>query len=103
MYNFVLYEMIRMNSETAAYISPRDAYRVVKSPSAMTGTLERAIKFTDQFFLTWDPEKLEYQRKQGVWEKGDNKSWAYFLKLMGYSGYNIKPEAAVESFKGILK
>lgn len=101
-YNFVLYEMIRMRSETAAYISPKDAYRVVKSPSAMTGTLERAIKFTDQFFLTWDPEKLEYQRRQGVWNEGDNKSWAYFLKLMGYSGYNITPEAAVESFKGTL-
>ena len=101
-YNFVLYELIRMRSETAAYISPPDAYRIVKSPSAMTGTLERAIKFTDQFFLTWDPEKLEYQRKQGIWNEGDNKSWAYFLKLMGYSGYNITPEAAVESFEGTL-
>jgi len=101
-YNFVLYELIRMRSETAAYISPNDAYRVVKSPSAMTSTLERAIKFSDQFFLTWDPDKLEYQRKQGIWNKGDNKSWAYFLKLMGYSGYNITPEAAVESFEGTL-
>jgi hypothetical protein len=101
-YNFVLYELIRMRSETSAYISPKDAYRVVKSPSAMTGTLERAIKFSDQFFLTWDPEKLDYQRKQGVWNIGDNKSWAYFLKLMGYSGYNITPEVAVESFEGTL-
>lgn len=102
-YNFVLYEMVRMRSETAAYISPTDAYRVVKSPSAMTSTVERAIKFGDQFFLTWDPEKLDYQRKQGVWNKGDNKSWAYFLKLMGYSGYNLTPAAAVESFEGTLK
>lgn len=101
-YNFALYELIRMRSETSAYISPNDAYRVVKSPSAMTGTLERAIKFSDQFFLTWDPEKLDYQRRQGVWNKGDNKSWAYFLKLMGYSGYNITPEVAVESFEGTL-
>ena len=101
-YNFALYEMIRMRSETSSYISPTDAYRVVKSPSAMTTTLERAIKFSDQFFLTWDPEKLEYQRRQGVWNVGDNKSWAYFLKLMGYSGYNITPEAAVESFEGTL-
>ena len=101
-YNFVLYEMIRMRSETSAYISPNDAYRVVKSPSAMTGTLERAIKFTDQFFLTWDPEKLDYQRRQGVWNVGDNKSWAYFLKLMGYSGYNLTPATAVESFEGTL-
>lgn len=102
-YNFVLYEMIRMRSETSSYISPTDAYRVIKSPSAMTTTLERAIKFGDQFFLTWDPEKLEYQRKQGVWNKGDNKSWAYFLKLMGYSGYNITPSVAVEAFEGTLK
>lgn len=101
-YNFTLYELIRMRSETASYISPPDAYRVVKSPSAMTSTLERAIKFTDQFFLTWDPEKLEFERKSGVWNAGDNKSWAYFLKLMGYSGYNFTPGEAVESFKGTL-
>ena len=91
-----------MRSETASYISPKDAYRVVKSPSAMTSTLERAIKFTDQFFFTWDPEKLEFERKSGVWNAGDNKSWAYFLKLMGYSGYNFTPGEAVESFKGTL-
>ena len=101
-YNFVLYEMIRMRSETASYINPNDAYRVVKSPSAMTTTLERGIKFADQFFVEWDPEKLSYTRDQGVWHKGDNKSWAYFLKLMGYSGYNITPEAAVKSFEGTL-
>lgn len=101
-YNFALYEAIRMRSETSAYISPKDAYRVVKSPSAMTSTLERAIKFTDQFFFTWDPEKLEYQRKSGVWNKGDNKSWAYFLKLIGYSGYNLEPGEAAESFLGTI-
>lgn len=101
-YNFILYELIRMNSETSSYISPKDAYRVVKSPSALTSTLERAIKFVDQFFLTWDPDKLEYQRKTGVWNEGDNKSWAYFLKLMGYSGYNITPGEAVKSFEGTL-
>ena len=98
-YNFMMYEMIRMQSETSSYISPTDAYRTVKSPTAMVSTVERMIKFTDQFIFTWDSEKLNYKRKQGVWEKGDNKSWAYFLKLMGYSGYNITPEAAVESFK----
>jgi hypothetical protein len=101
-YNFALYEAIRMRSETASYISPKDAYRVVKSPSAMTSTLERAIKFSDQFFFTWDPDKLEFERKSGIWNKGDNKSWAYFLKLIGFSGYNLKPEEAVESFKGTL-
>lgn len=101
-YNFVLYEAVRMRSETSQYLPVLgllDAYRVVKSPSAMTGTLDRAIKFTDQFLLTWNPEKLQYQKDTGVWKKGDNKSWAYFLKLMGYSGYNFTPAEAVKSFE----
>jgi len=101
-YNFLLYEAIRMRSETASYISPKDAYRIFKSPSAMTSTLERAIQFTDQFFFTWNPEKLTYQRRSGVWNKGDNKSWAYFMKLIGFSGYNITPEAAVKAFEGSI-
>lgn len=101
-YNFMLYELSRMQSETSAYISPRDAYRTVKSPSAMVSTIERMTKFIDQFFLTWNPDKLNYKRKEGVWNKGDNKSWAYFLKLIGFSGYNFTPEAAVKSFKATL-
>jgi hypothetical protein len=101
-YNFMLYEITRMNSETASYISPQDAYRTVKSPTAMVSSIERMTKFVDQFFLTWDPEKLNYQRNEGVWNKGDNKSWAYFLKLMGFSGYNFSPEAAVKSFNATL-
>jgi hypothetical protein len=103
MYNFMLYEAIRMRSETIQFlpgIGLRDWYRTVKSPSAMTGTLDRFIRFSDQFFFTWDPEKLDYQKKQGVWDKGDNKSWAYFLKLMGYSGYTLTPGEAVKAFEG---
>jgi len=102
LYNFILYQASRQRSETSAYISPIDAYRVVKSPSAMTSTLDRTIKFTNQLVFTWDPDKLQYKKKTGVWDKGTNKSWAYFLKLMGYSGYNITPEEAVKSFEGIL-
>jgi hypothetical protein len=101
-YNFMLYEITRMNSETASYISPQDAYRTIKSPTAMVSSIERMTKFINQFLFTWDPEKLTYQRKEGVWNKGDNKSWAYFLKLIGLSGYNFSPEAAVKSFNATL-
>ena len=98
-YYFMLYQAIRMRSETASYLSPADAWRVVRSPSAMMGVIDRFTKFADQLLFTWDPEKLSYKRDTGVWEKGDNKSWAYFLKVMGYSGYNFTPEEAVKSFK----
>ena len=105
-YNFVLYQAIRMRSETSQYVpiyGIRDAYRTVKSPSAATTTIDRAIKFTDQFFIqSLDPEKAVYQRRTGVWEKGDNKSWAYFLKLMGITGYTLSPEEAIKSFEGSL-
>ncbi len=101
-YNFLLYEATRLRSETSSYISPLDAYRTIKSPSAMTGTLDRTIKFTDQLIFTWNPEKLQYKRKSGIWDKGDNKSFAYFLKLMGFSGYNLDPSAATEAFNSTL-
>lgn len=102
-YNFMLYEAVRMRAETIQFlpgIGLKDWYRTVKSPSAMTSTLDRFIKFSDQFFFTWDPEKLSYKRKQGVFDKGDNKSYAYFLKLMGFSGYTLNPEEAVKAFQG---
>lgn len=103
-YNFMMYQLVRMRSETDQYLPVyglKDAYRVVKSPSAMTGTIDRAIRFVDQFFInSWTEEGRVYQRRTGIWEKGDNKSWAYFLKLMGLSGYNLDPDAALEAFKG---
>lgn len=102
LYNFILYQAVRQRSETSAYISPIDAYRVVKSPSAMTTTLDRTIKFTDQLLFTWDPKKLTYTKKTGVFDKGTNKSWAYFLKLIGLSDYNKNPEEAVKAFEGTL-
>lgn len=101
-YNFVLYEAIRMRSETTTYlpvIGLPDIYRTIKSPSAVMGVADRAAKFINQFLLTWDEEKLVYQREQGIWNKGDNKSWAYFLRLMGYSGYNLTPDEAIKSFQ----
>lgn len=104
-YNFMLYQAVRMRSETTQYlpgIGIRDAYRTVKSPSAATSTIDRAIKFVDQFLFTWDTDKLDYQRRTGIWEKGDNKSWAYFLKLMGITGYNITPGEAIKAFEGTL-
>jgi hypothetical protein len=96
-YNFMVYEIIRMRSETASYINPIDAIRIFRSPSAMTSTVDRLIKFINQV-MPWNITE-EYKRESGVWEKGDNKAWAAFLKLMGFSGYNMKPGEAVKAFE----
>jgi len=96
LYNFMLYEALRMRSETASYINPVDAVRVLRSPSAMTGTFDRIIKFGNQV-MPWNITE-DYQRDTGIWNKGDNKAWAAFVKLMGFSGYNANPEEAWKSF-----
>jgi hypothetical protein len=96
-YNFALYQAMRMRSETLSYVSPADFYRIFKSPSAVMGTIDRAVKLYTQI-LPWNITE-EYERETGIWEKGDNKAWAYFLKLMGFSGYNLTPDQAVKSFQ----
>ena len=98
-YNFLLYEMIRMRSETFQYINPIDVYRTVKSPSAALSTTSRLIKFINQI-LPWNITE-SYKRKSGVWDKGDNKAWAYFIKLIGLPGYNIKPREAVKIYESL--
>ena len=96
-YNFALYQAMRMRSETLSYVSPADFYRIFKSPSAVMGTIDRSIKLYTQI-LPWNITE-EYKRDTGIWEKGDNKAWAAFLKVMGFSGYNFTPDQAVKSFQ----
>lgn len=101
-HNFLLYQSIRMRSETSSYlpvVGTGDLLRVVRSPTAMNSTLERATRLLIQM----SPSKIteEYERDEGVWKKGDNKAYAKFLKLMGYSGYNTNPDEAVKAFESI--
>ena len=98
-FNFLLYEAIRMRSETSQYTSFTDAWRTAKSPTAALTTVSRVIKFTSQI-MPWNITE-EYKRNQGIWEKGDNKAWAYFIKMIGLPGYNIKPQEAVKVYESI--
>lgn len=99
LYSFLLYETIRMRSETSQYLNPKDFYRTVKSPSAALSTTSRVFRFTNQI-LPWNITE-EYKRKQGIWEAGDNKAWAYFIKMIGLPGYNIKPREAVKVYESL--
>jgi hypothetical protein len=63
----------------------------------MNSTLERAISLSRQMSPWRITETYEWD--EGVWKKGDNKAYAKFLKLMGYSGYNTSPDEAVKAFE----
>lgn len=97
--NLFVYELTRMKSETAAYVSINDAYRQVRSPSAMLTSVDRVRKFAAQV-MPWNIAEV-YERKSGVVEKGDNKAWVYFKRMMGFSGYNYNPEEATKLYKSI--
>jgi hypothetical protein len=100
LYNFINYQAKRMRSETMSYlpvIGAIDIYRLVKSPSAATSTVDRSIKLLDQI-MPWNITE-EYERKEGPWEKGDSKAYAAFLRVMGYTGNNFNPAEAVKSFE----
>ncbi len=99
LYSFLLYEAIRMRSETSQYLNPKDAYRTIKSPSAALSTASRVFRFANQL-LPWEITET-YKRKQGIWEKGDNKAYAYFIKMIGLPGYNISPREAVKVYESL--
>ncbi|NBX19720.1 MAG: hypothetical protein EBR08_03215, partial [Bacteroidia bacterium] len=102
-YNYMLYQALRMRSETKAYLPVvgwEDLWRITKSPSAATNTIDRFVNFIAQFIKgITDDEANYYKRKTGPWKKGDNKTWAYFLRLMGYTGNTLNPDQAVKAFE----
>ncbi len=100
--NFLAYQSRRLQAELMFYTNPGDFFRVLKTPTATMNQIEKTSRFIDQCLFTWNPEKLEYQRKSGIHEKGDNKSVAYLEKLIPILGQiqTVRsPEEAIKFFK----
>lgn len=106
-YNHVLYQAIRMQSETKQYLpiyGARDMWRIVKSPSAVITSIDKTTKFINQAFISiYDKDARYYTRKTGQWEEGDSKTWAYFLKMMGLNSYDLNPKEAVKGFESTFR
>lgn len=102
-YNHLMYQALRLQSETKQYLPGpgfKDIWRIVKSPSAVITSVDKTVKFINQAFVSvYDADERYYKKDTGVWQKGDNKTWAYFLKMMGLNGYDFNPEEAVKGFQ----
>lgn len=79
---FFAYQSKRLESEILFFVNPKDTFRVFEEPIASMSTVRKVAGFVDQLVFTWNPEDLEYKRRSGVHEKGDNKSWAKFKQLV---------------------
>ena len=102
-YNHLMYQALRLQSETKQYLPGpgfKDIWRIVKSPTAVITSVDKTVKFINQAFVSmYDADERYYKRDTGAWKKGDNKTWAYFLKMMGLTGYDFNPEEAVKGFQ----
>jgi len=99
----LLYLSLRLNGElglygipgdpTSALIpNPKEIYRTAKNPFIAMSVLDKFAALLQQ--LT-DPTAV-YERDSGVFEKGDSKLWAKFLKFWGLNGLNYDPENSIK-------
>lgn len=98
-YNYLLYNALRMQSETGSFWNPQEFMRILRSPTILTTYLERMTKFTTQLFF--DPLGT-YERDTGMNKKGDSKLYARFVKMLfGQTSYSLNPENAVRTFESL--
>lgn len=90
---YLMYFTYRLKSELMFYRSFGDFSRIMQSPSVTYSQIGRISKFLKQLS---DPME-EFETPHSFWERGDNKTWAYFLKVFGINGYTIHPEQAYEN------
>jgi hypothetical protein len=95
MLSYPLYLAFRLRSELSFYYSLPDSMRILRTPTIAYSQLERISKFMGQLF---DP-MAEYERDYGIWEKGDSKLYAKFLKVFGLNGYTTNPDIAYLNLK----
>lgn len=92
--NFTLYQAKRYQTEILQWtpgVGLKEAWRIMRSPTATVRPVEDAIDLIDQVFfkevphligVDIDPKKIYYQRRTGRFEKGDRKIRKKFEDLM---------------------
>jgi len=100
---FLLYIALRINSDLGVYGIPGDPtnfllpapgemWRTFKNPIAAYSILDRIQKLLNQME---HPTEV-YKVKSGIWEKGDSKLWAAWLKFWGQNGVNFDPSNSIK-------
>ena len=100
---FLLYAALRINSDLGIYgtpgdpgnfgmPSPSEMWRTFKNPVAAYSVLDRLQKLLNQL---QHPTEV-YEVKSGIWEKGDSKLWADWLKFWGLNGANFDPSNSIK-------
>jgi LysM repeat protein len=89
---FLLYQALRMDSELRQFASPTEFLKLAESPTATVRPLQKTVNLWDLgtselgSIFTGDREGLDYARKSGIHQKGDNKFLAKLQELIPIVG-----------------
>ena len=89
---FLLYQALRMDSELRQFASPTEFLKLAESPTATVRPLQKTVNLWDLgtselgAIFTGDREGLDYARKSGIHQKGDNKFLAKLQELIPIVG-----------------
>lgn len=112
-YGALLYQVLRVNSELSIYGGVGDINNYLlpdfnevvtpyKATSAAFTTIAKVQKLYsyvmgDAVNLIQGEDIARYKRDSGVFEKGDSKTMAALIKLIGISGKNLSSDVALET------
>jgi hypothetical protein len=89
---FLIYQALRMESELRQFSSPTEFIKMAESPTATIRPLQKAVNLFDLgtaelgALFTGNREGLDYARRSGRHEKGDNKFLAKLEELIPIVG-----------------
>lgn len=100
LYNHILYQLIRLKSETETFqpISGiNEAYRTVTTPTVAMTSVKQLLKLGALLAYGATGHDTTYQKDYGVWEEGDSKIWATLVSMIGYKGTTQKPDVLISN------
>jgi len=92
----IMYQMLRLRTELTSFRSPTEFFRIAQSPTAAATPIKQWSKFITSTLalgqhaigLPINEEEIYYQKKSGIYEKGDLKWWKNFASVFpGAAGF----------------
>jgi hypothetical protein len=101
----LMYLLLRTRSEAENFIPApglgfNELYNQATTPSLAIRYIGNLIQITDQTrHLIFGNDEAFYDRKYGVWDKGDWKIWAKLLKTVGLTGNFLHPDLMIRNIE----
>ena len=98
-----LYVLKRIESELWFYVSPSQAFNILRTPAANMTSIEAFSDLIgqtvqDSWSIAWGGEVEKYKRKTGKYDKGDPKIFKYFRNVLPFKELWSDPKDKLKFF-----